>query len=102
MIAASPLYLGALPSSTCPPKTILPGHQILCKRFPPTSRAGMVWRSALAVLGELLLRRIGDGPLASPEVAQPWRAMLAGCGTAAVPELAREAGWSSSSGEASR
>src|SRR5690348_17555140 len=31
----------------------------------------------------------------SPEVSQAWRALLASGGTAAVPELAREAGWSS-------
>jgi AraC-like DNA-binding protein len=53
------------------------------------------WPQRFTVLDELLLRQLGDGPPASPEVAQAWRVLLASRGTTAVPELAREAGWSS-------
>ncbi|HEY1918829.1 MAG TPA: helix-turn-helix domain-containing protein [Streptosporangiaceae bacterium] len=73
------------------------------------ARAAATWPERFAVLDELLLRqlrdrqlrdgRLGNGQLrdgraGSPEVTQAWRALLASGGTAAVPELAREAGWS--------
>jgi AraC-like DNA-binding protein len=58
-------------------------------------RAAPAWPQRFAVLDELLLRQVRDGPAASPEVARAWRVLLASGGTAAVPELAREAGWSS-------
>ena len=58
------------------------------------ARAAATWPERFAVLDELLLRQIQDHQAASPEVAQAWRALLASGGTAAVPELAREAGWS--------
>ena len=53
------------------------------------------WAARFAVLDQVLLRELrGDRP-ASREVARAWRVLLATGGTAAVPELAREAGWSS-------
>jgi AraC-like DNA-binding protein len=58
-------------------------------------QAAPTWQQRFAVLDELMLRQIGDRPPARPEVAQAWRVLLASRGTAAVPELAREAGWSS-------
>jgi AraC-like DNA-binding protein len=56
-------------------------------------RAAATWAGRFAVLDELLLRQIRDDQ-ASPEVGQAWRVLLASGGRAAVPELAREAGWS--------
>jgi AraC-like DNA-binding protein len=58
-------------------------------------RAAPTWPQRFAVLDEVLLRELRDNQPASPEVSQAWRALLASGGTAAVPELAREAGWSS-------
>jgi AraC-like DNA-binding protein len=57
-------------------------------------RAAPTWAQRFAALDELLLRQLRIGAGASPEVTQAWRALLASGGTAAVPELAREAGWS--------
>jgi AraC-like DNA-binding protein len=58
------------------------------------ARTAATWPERFAILDELLLRQIRDNQAASPEIAQAWRALLASGGTAAVPELAREAGWS--------
>jgi AraC-like DNA-binding protein len=58
-------------------------------------RAAPSWPQRFAILDELLLRQAGDARVVSPEVARAWRVLLASRGTAAVPELAREAGWSS-------
>jgi len=58
-------------------------------------RAEPSWPRRFAVLDELLSRRLGDQPTAGPEVTRAWRALLASGGTAPVPELAQEAGWSS-------
>lgn len=53
------------------------------------------WRQRFAVLDQVLLRKLrGDQPV-SREVTRAWRVLLATGGTVAVPELAREAGWSS-------
>jgi AraC-like DNA-binding protein len=58
-------------------------------------RAAATWPQRFAVLDELLLRQLRDHQAVSPEVSQAWRALLSSGGTAAIPELAREAGWSS-------
>ena len=58
-------------------------------------QAAPTWRQRFAVLDQVLLRELrGDQPV-SREVARAWRVLLATGGTAAVPELASEAGWSS-------
>ena len=58
-------------------------------------RAAPTWQQQFAVIDEVLLRRVRADHGVSPGVSQAWRALLASGGTAAVPELAREAGWSS-------
>ena len=57
-------------------------------------RAAQTWPQRFSVLDEVLLGRLRDNHGVSPEVARAWRALLASGGAAAVPELAREAGWS--------
>jgi AraC-like DNA-binding protein len=57
--------------------------------------AAPTWQQRFAVIDEVLLRRVRADRGISPGVSQAWRALLASGGTAAVPELAREAGWSS-------
>jgi AraC-like DNA-binding protein len=58
-------------------------------------RAAPTWPQRFAVLDEILLREFRDDQAISREVARAWRVLLATGGTAAVPELASEAGWSS-------
>jgi AraC-like DNA-binding protein len=58
-------------------------------------QAAVTWEQRFAVIDELLLRQVRDNQTVSQEVAHAWRRLLASGGTAAVPELAREAGWSS-------
>jgi AraC-like DNA-binding protein len=58
-------------------------------------RAAPTWPRRFAVLDEVLLREFRDGQEVSREVARAGRVLLATRGTAAVPELASEAGWSS-------
>lgn len=58
-------------------------------------RATPTWPGRFAVVDEVLLRQLRDSRPASHEVRQAWQALLASGGTAAVPELAGEAGWSS-------
>jgi AraC-like DNA-binding protein len=58
-------------------------------------RAAASWAQRFAVIDEVLLRLLRDSQPVSREVAQAWRRLLASGGTAAVPEIASEAGWSS-------
>jgi AraC-like DNA-binding protein len=58
-------------------------------------RAEPTWRRRFAVIDAVLLREFRDDQAVSPEVARAWRVLLATGGAVAVPELAREAGWSS-------
>jgi AraC-like DNA-binding protein len=58
------------------------------------ARAAATWAERFAVVDEVLVRQIRDNQAASPEVAHAWRVLLASGGAAAVPDLAREAGWS--------
>ena len=58
-------------------------------------RTAFTWPQRFALLDDLLLGQVRDIQPVSREVAQAWRVLLASGGTAAVPELAREAGWSS-------
>jgi AraC-like DNA-binding protein len=57
-------------------------------------RATPTWAGRFAVIDEVLLRHLHDGPAVSPEVTRAWRALLTSGGTAAVADLAGEAGWS--------
>lgn len=59
------------------------------------AREAATWEQRFAVIDELLLRQLRDNQAVSPEVTLAWRALLASGGTASVPQLAREAGWSS-------
>jgi AraC-like DNA-binding protein len=58
-------------------------------------RAMPTWPGRFAVLDEVLLRQLREDQPVSPEVGRAWRVLLASGGTAAVPELAGQAGWSS-------
>lgn len=58
-------------------------------------RAAPTWARRFAVLDEVLLGQFRDDQEVSREVTRAWRVLLATGGTVAVPELAREAGWSS-------
>jgi AraC-like DNA-binding protein len=58
-------------------------------------REAPTWPQRFAVVDEILLRQFRDDQEVSREVARAWQVLLATGGTVAVPELAREAGWSS-------
>jgi AraC-like DNA-binding protein len=58
-------------------------------------RAAATWRQRFAVVDEILLRQFRGDQEVSREVGRAWRVLLATGGAVPVPELAKEAGWSS-------
>ncbi|WP_410539537.1 helix-turn-helix domain-containing protein [Streptomyces sp. KL2] len=65
-----------------------------CAELHDRLRQAATWPERFAVLDRLLPGLLRPEPAAHPGVASAWRRLLASGGTAAVPELAEEAGWS--------
>jgi AraC-like DNA-binding protein len=64
------------------------------RRLGDTVRELRTWAGRFAALDEFLLRRVGSGPAAAPEVRWAWRRLVSRAGAVPIGSLARDAGWS--------